>query len=177
MKRPVLWLACVLLFSCLSTSARAGDTVSVAKILGPDLIQLEDGTKIGLLGIATPKSRAVTKQDCIDHLSSLINGKTVVLVADTLGVDKKGKTLQRYVYLDGTLINMRMISDGYAAPSKTSHSLKADSATAFANAKSSQRGAHATEKSTAEQCTAKTQKGTRCKRYTTNLSGKCWQHE
>ncbi|MEZ4784894.1 MAG: thermonuclease family protein [Candidatus Kapaibacterium sp.] len=78
------------------------------------------------LASASAKSRAVTKQDCIEHLSNLIKGKTVVLEADTLVVDKNGKTLQRYVYLDGTLINMRMISDGYAAPSKTSHSLKAE---------------------------------------------------
>ena len=175
--RPVLWLACVLLFSCLSTFAQSGETVKVAAVLGTDLIQLEDGTKVGLLGITTPQSRAITKQDCIDHLSLLIKGKTVRLVADTLVPDKEGKTPQRYVYLDDKLINLRMISDGYAAPSKTSHSFKEDFATAYANAKSSQRGAHATEKSTAEQCPATTQQGTQCQRYTTNLSGKCWQLE
>jgi hypothetical protein len=33
-----------------------------------------------------------------------------------------------------------------------------------------------TKKSTASRCTARTQKGTQCKRRTKNASGRCWQH-
>ena len=175
--RPALWLMLAVLFSGMSAFAQTGDTVHVSDVISVDLIQLDDGTKIGLLGITTPKSRAVTKQDCIEHLSSLLKGKTVVLVADTTLTDKAGKTLQRYVYLNGQLINKQMILDGYAKPSNTVHALKDSFATAYTESKSAQRGAHATEKSTAEQCTATTKKGTQCKRMTTNLSGKCWQHE
>ncbi|MDP4207461.1 MAG: hypothetical protein Q8928_01475 [Bacteroidota bacterium] len=32
-------------------------------------------------------------------------------------------------------------------------------------------------KAQAQQCTATTQKGTRCKRTTTNANGRCWQHQ
>ena len=175
--KHLVWYAFILLFSTLPLFSQAGDTVKVAKVLGTDVIQLEDGTKIGLLGIATPQSRAITKQDCIDHLTNLIEGEMVVLVADTAVTDKQGKMLQRLIYLGSTLINERMIADGYAKPSNTKHSLQDAFKAAYNQAKASQLGAHATERSTSVQCSGITQKGSQCKRYTTNLSGKCWQHE
>lgn len=155
----------------------AADTVVVKSVTGGTAFTTQDGRTITLLGILTPKSQAISAADAKEHLAEMIEGKTVVLVADSLAPADTKKARLRYVYSGGTLVNLAMIEQGYAAPSKTGHSMAETFREAHAEAKSSARGAYATERSSAVQCSATTKKGTQCKRMTTSLSGKCWQHE
>ncbi len=152
------------------------DTVTVATVVAVDAFVDADGTRWGLLGITTPKSRAVSRTDCVSYLRTMILGETVVLLRDTAIADRPGKTPQRLVYLGDELVNLTMIADGFASPSRTMHSLASSFVSASAEAKSAGHGAHAREKSTAEQCSGRTKKGHRCRRMTTDLSGRCWQH-
>ncbi len=149
----------------------AADTVIVKSVTGGTAFTAQDGRTI------TPKSQAISAADAKEHLAEMIEGKTVVLVADSLAPADTKKARLRYVYSGGTLVNLAMIEQGYAAPSKTGHSMAETFREAHAEAKSSARGAYATERSSAVQCSATTKKGTQCKRMTTSLSGKCWQHE
>jgi len=75
-------------------------------------------------------------------------------------------------------------SQGYTAcsvcrPSSTMTSDKASSSTGTTKKASTSTQTQTQIKSTgaASQCTATTKKGTRCKRTTTDPSGKCWQHQ
>lgn len=169
------------LICCVSNPVSAqtgeGDTVVVRKVTGVDTFVDESGTTYGLLGIKTPRSQAVSKSDCIDHLEGLIVGKTVVVVRDTTVAEKEGKTPQRLVYLGNNLVNLNMIKEGFAVPSSTDHQLARTFESAYKEAKEAGSGAHATERSSAIQCQGTTNSGRQCRRMTTNLSGKCWQHE
>ena len=189
MRRPSLLLA-VTLFVLGTVNVTAADTLRVARVTGVDSFVLEDGSTIGLLGITKPDGKGVTTAACVEHLRGLIEGKDVVIVADTTVQDVEGKTLQRLVYLNGGLINLQMISDGYARPSSTPHQLSGSFAAAHSTARSSGIGAWSvqespspritptseSESSTSQQCSGTTQRGTRCKRMTTDGSGRCWQH-
>ena len=186
MRRSALLLATVLCILFSTSPLFAADTVRVARVTGVDSFTLDDGTTIGLLGITKPDGKGATTEECIEHLRGLIEGKQVILERDTTVVDTEGKAPQRLVFLDGTLINLQMISDGYARPSSTPHQLTAGFAAAHATARSAGVGAwarpttHTTEshssESTSRQCSGTTKKGTRCKRMTTDGSGRCWQH-
>lgn len=162
-----------------STQAAASvpDTVVVKKVTSGTTFTTDDDRTITLLGVSIPKSQAITAADARKHLAELIEGKTVVLAIDSLAPADTKKTALRHVYSGSTLINLKMLEDGYAAASGTKHSLAKTFSEAHDAAKSAHRGAHATERSESVQCSATTKKGTRCKRTTTNLSGRCWQHE
>lgn len=179
---------CLLLLALIAESAIAADTVRVTRVTGVDVFETDDGRTIGLLGITSPNARQTTITTCTAHLKSLIEGKVVVLVADTTVEDVEGKTPQRLVYLGSTLVNLQMISDGYARPSSTQHLLAGSFSTAHATARSSQVGTYkptskatnppssSTRESSASQCTGRTKSGRRCRRMTTSSSGRCWQH-
>lgn len=153
------------------------DTVQVKSVTSGITFTTTDGRTITLLGLAVPKSQAVSASDAKEHLAEMIQGKTVVLTLDTLAPADTKKTKLRYVSSGSTSVNLTMVEEGYATPSATKHSLADAFREAHAEAQGAQRGAHATERSSAVQCSGITKKGTQCKRMTTSLSGKCWQHE
>jgi len=160
------------------SSARSQDTVTVKKVLSGTTFQTTTGEKIALLGLGVPTSRAIDAEDVKEHLATLLEGKTVVLVADSLaGPGKKGTKL-RYVYLGDNLVNLQLVREGYATSSrKPAHSMITDFQSVEKEAKANQVGAYATEKPYEVQCSAITRKGTQCSRMTRSLSGRCWQHE
>ncbi len=159
----------------------AQDTVTVAKVIDGRTFTTTSGLTIVLLGVDLPrKKQAIDPGDAQEQLQKTIGGQQVVLVADTLSSQKaaKGNTLPRYVYHGEQLVNLFMIYYGYGnVASKPNHALLKEFKDAEAAARAKQMGAWAKERSSATRCTATTQKGTQCKRMTTNLSGKCWQHE
>jgi endonuclease YncB( thermonuclease family) len=158
----------------LSITASAQDTVVVKKVTSATSITLASGETITLLGLGLPKSQAITAEDARAHLASLVEGSTVTLVVDSTAGSGKG----RLVYLNGDLVNLAMISDGFAtATAKPAHAKLAEFRAAESDAHARQTGAWATERSTAVQCSGTTQKGDRCKRMTTSFNGKCWQHQ
>lgn len=160
-----------------STQAPQPDTVLVQEVTSGTTFKTADGTTFTLLGLAIPTSKAVSANEAKEHLATMIEGKSVVLLTDTLAPADTRKSKLRFVYLGSTFVNLRMIEEGYATTTKANHSFSASFAEALTTARSSNRGAHATERSTAVQCSGTTQKGARCKRTTTNLNGRCWQHQ
>lgn len=161
----------------LATPILAQDTVEVGKVTSGTTFTTSTGEKIILLGVGTPKSAVVDAEDIRTHLAILIEGQTVVLVADSLLPVRKG-TRHCWVYAGGELINLRMVASGYASALKTpKHSKLAELMAAEKEARAEQSGAWSTERSSAVQCSGTTKKGSRCLRMTTNPSGKCWQHE
>lgn len=173
----VLFLLPMFIYAQDSTRAAVPDTVLVKSVTGGTTFTTDDGRTITLLGLTVPKSRAMSASDAKEHLAEMIQGETVVLTADSLAPADTKKSVLRYVYNGSTLVNLAMIADGYGAPSTTKHSMGGTFKETHDDAKTAHRGAYATERSTAVQCSATTKKGTQCSRMTTNLSGRCWQHE
>lgn len=98
-------------------------SLQVKRVIDGDTIELEDGRKVRYIGINTPESvdprRGV---QCFGKEASafnreLVEGKVVRLEKDVSETDKYGRLL-RFVYLeDGTFVNERLVSEGYAAAS------------------------------------------------------------
>jgi len=177
MKRSLLPIALfLLLVSSLHLSAQ--DTATVGRVIDGTSFTTGDGRTIKLLGLVPPISRAVTGEECRQHLADLLApGSQVILLRDS-SIPDNGTILQRYVESVGESVNRRMLLDGYAAAADAPRSVKAEE---FARAERSARidklGAWSNERATAVQCSGTTQKGARCQRTTTSLSGRCWQHE
>lgn len=124
----------------------AGDDRTVKTVLDGDSFEIQDGTKIRLIGIDAPD---VETSDCFSaeatsHLKELLPAeKSVRLVYDTTKTDRFGRTLA-YVYrpTDGLLVNVAMVRDGFAIPvtggSNTAHA--DEIATAATEAKDAKRG-------------------------------------
>jgi endonuclease YncB( thermonuclease family) len=114
-----VWLSAILaLASTVSSSVSAQERATVAKILDHSTIVVSKNEKITLIGVDTPPTGAFTVRDAKDHLDDLLRGKEVMLVADPNVADPKGSKA-RYVYLNGDLINQRVISEGFAAVRRT----------------------------------------------------------
>jgi micrococcal nuclease len=117
------------------TSNRDKEYVIVSKVVDGDTFKLSNGEKVRLLGIDTPEYYESDKLDrdaetsgldkktirklgklASDYVRNFVEGKKVYLVKEPYydDRDKYGRLL-RWVYLeDGTFINGKIISDGYA---------------------------------------------------------------
>ena len=98
-------------------------SIQVKRVIDGDTIELEDGRKVRYIGINTPESVDPRRSaQCFGTEASafnreLVEGKTVRLEKDVSDTDKYGRLL-RFVYLpDGTFVNERLVSEGYAAAS------------------------------------------------------------
>lgn len=174
--RSILLSAALLLLTSLGLCAQ--DTVTVRKVIDGTSFTTDDGRTVRLLGVTLPISRAVTVDDCRQHLADLLApGVPVRILIDSL-VPSHGTALLCHVEVAGELVNRRMLLDGYAAASNAPrHSLSDEFAKAEKSARTDKLGAWSSERATAVQCSGTTQSGNRCKRMTTSLSGRCWQHE
>ena len=87
----------------------------VVDITDGDTFQLDDGSKVRMIGINAPEKKDIAGFESKNHLTELILNKEVVLKNDELSsdVDRYGRKL-RYVYLDNVNVNLKMILDGYA---------------------------------------------------------------
>jgi endonuclease YncB( thermonuclease family) len=94
-------------------SAFSQERVTVSKVLDHSTILVSKNEKITLIGIGKPPTGAFTVRDAKDHLDEILRGKEVMLVADPNVPDAKGSKA-RYVYLNGDLVNQRLISEGFA---------------------------------------------------------------
>lgn len=108
-----------------STSRIPGDLVNVVSVTDGDTIKVQIGTQtktIRFIGIDTPETKDPRKpvqcfgQEASNKMKELVENKQVIIESDTSQgeLDKYGRLL-RYVFLpDGTNVNLKMISDGYA---------------------------------------------------------------
>lgn len=87
---------------------------TVAKVIDGDTIKLENGDTIRYIGINAPEMPAKCfAQEATNYNNQLVVGKTVTLEKDVSETDKYGRLL-RYVYVNGEMINEKLIRDGYA---------------------------------------------------------------
>ena len=109
------------------TSKNAGNqknqTYKVLKVVDGDTIQIDyNGTKekVRLIGIDTPESvhpdEAKNNENgkiASEYTKKLLTDKSVSLELDVQERDKYGRILA-YVYLDGEMVNKKLLADGYA---------------------------------------------------------------
>lgn len=87
----------------------------VSRIIDGDTFEIASGEKIRMIGINAPEISDLHGVEAKQHLSELISGKNVKLVSDTKSNDRdRYSRILRYVFVDGTDINKKMIEDGHA---------------------------------------------------------------
>ena len=101
----------------------SSDTYEVLRVVDGDTIQINyNGTKekVRMIGIDTPESvhpdenkNSDNGKIASDYTKELLTGKFVALEFDIQERDKYGRFLA-YVYLDGEMINKKLLHDGYA---------------------------------------------------------------
>lgn len=100
----------------------AEEPAIVRRVVDGDTVELESGEKVRYIGVNTPETVDPRKavqcfgREASEFNKNLVAGKTVHLVRDVSDRDRYGRLL-RYVYLeDGTFVNMKLITEGYARP-------------------------------------------------------------
>jgi endonuclease YncB( thermonuclease family) len=79
-----------------------GQDFKVVRVIDGDTFIIEGGERVRMIGI--------------DHLKALIQNKHVKLIKGVVTANKDYfKRLLRYVYIDSTDINLKMIEDGFAS--------------------------------------------------------------
>lgn len=93
--------------------------VRVIRVVDGDTIEIEGGERVRYIGIDTPETVDPRKTvqcfgvEASAKNKSLVEGKSVRLEGDVTDRDKYGRLL-RYVWLDERLINLELVSEGYA---------------------------------------------------------------
>ncbi len=109
MKQSLLIILTLLTFVCFGTPTK------VARIIDGDTFETETGEKVRLIGINAPEITDIFGEEAKTHLSQLIEGQTVDLIADNTSNDRdRYNRLLRYVVLNAVDINKQMVLDGYA---------------------------------------------------------------
>ena len=118
MRVPVAALLAILSLSGCSGGDGDGGAkkYTVAEVLDGDTIDLENGTRVRLLGIDAPERSSPAEcygVDAFNHLSSLIGASKVTLEYDLETEDAFGRDLA-YVYAGDVHLNAKMLQDGAA---------------------------------------------------------------
>lgn len=96
----------------------------VIRVVDGDTIEIEggngapSGVKVRLIGIDTPELNKTGVTGCFgresyDYANKLLTGQTIRLEKDVSETDRYGRLL-RFIYLDNTFINDKLVRDGYA---------------------------------------------------------------
>tara|TARA_Y100000310_G_C20647480_1_gene797454 strand:+ start:256 stop:774 length:519 start_codon:yes stop_codon:yes gene_type:complete len=85
----------------------------VTNVIDGDTLDIETGERIRLSGINTPETGDCYSQKAKDALSQLTLNKYIYLERDIQNKGKYGRLL-RYIYLNNTMINAFLVSEGYA---------------------------------------------------------------
>nr|QNO42679.1 hypothetical protein GKPKHNMI_00001 [Methanosarcinales archaeon ANME-2c ERB4] len=86
---------------------------TVARVIDGDTIELEDGTRVRLLGIDTAEKGEPTYEHAKQKLEELVLNKEVYLESGVEDQDHYGRSL-RYVFRNNENINLKMVKEGYA---------------------------------------------------------------
>ena len=93
----------------------SSQTAKVTHVSDGDSFIIATHERVRMIGINAPERGDKFGPESRDHLARLIRGKSVTLESDPLTDDRdRHGRLLRFVSLDGTDINRRMIADGYA---------------------------------------------------------------
>jgi endonuclease YncB( thermonuclease family) len=122
-----VWLVAILLLSVpVGSTLFAQERVTVSKVLDHSTIVTSRNEKLTLIGVDKPPTGAFTVRDAKDHLDEILRGKEVMLEADAVVREGKGAKA-RYVYLNGDLVNQRLISEGFAGVARGTEFSKIES--------------------------------------------------
>lgn len=100
-------------------SAGQAQARAVQRVVDGDTVRLSGGDSVRLIGINAPElhhprlGAQPGGQEAKDHLQDMVEGKDLRLEYDVERYDRYGRTLA-YLWLDGKLVNLQMVSDGYA---------------------------------------------------------------
>ena len=89
--------------------------IVVSEVIDGDTVKLSNGEFVRLLGINAPEKGQKFYEEAKYKLSKLLKNKKIILESDARDRDYYGRLL-RYVFVDGTLINVEMVREGYAKP-------------------------------------------------------------
>ena len=89
------------------------ETVTIAKVVDGDTVELTDGRRVRYIGMNTPERDQPYYKDASDANRQLVNGKSVQLELDVEPIDKYGRTLG-YIWVDGTMANLEIVRRGFA---------------------------------------------------------------
>lgn len=95
--------------------------VPVKRVINGDSIELDDGTIVRYIGIDAPDSENRHEKGQVGNAAwlankALVQGKEVTIEYDVEPKDPRGRDLA-WVYVNGELVNARMVKDGHAVVS------------------------------------------------------------
>jgi hypothetical protein len=98
------------------TTTTAVVTISIARVVDGDTVDLSTGERVRLIGIDTPETGQCGYREATDRLVALVTGQPVTLEAGTRdNLDKYGRLL-RYVLVNGVDSGGVLVSEGLAVP-------------------------------------------------------------
>lgn len=89
------------------------ETVTVARVVDGDTIELTNGRRVRYLGMNTPERGQPFYEEATEVNRRLVEGKSVQLERDVESFDQYGRILA-YVWVDGVMANREIVSQGYA---------------------------------------------------------------
>ena len=93
-----------------------GQDFKVVRVIDGDTFIIEGGERVRMIGIDAPELKDLYGVESKNHLKALIQNKHVKLIKGVVTANKDYfKRLLRYVYIDSTDINLKMIEDGFAS--------------------------------------------------------------
>jgi len=95
------------------TNAQKEKTFNVTNVIDGDTVEIGTREKVRLLGINAPEENEHYFKDAKDRLVKLVGGKLVKLESGSEDKDRYGRLL-RYIFIDGTFVNLQMVEEGYA---------------------------------------------------------------
>ena len=112
----ILWLVLVLV-ACSSSSSNTVPAEVVNVVDGDTIDVLIDGQEFRLryIGMDTPERGQIGFAEATAANVALVAGETVTLEKDISETDRFGRLL-RYVYVNGEMVNMTLVEEGYAIP-------------------------------------------------------------
>jgi len=113
MRIILLSLVIILLSGCTDKKSDFEGPFSVSRVIDGDTLVLRDSQKIRLSGINAPEKGECYYEEASKRLESLVLEGDIFLEMDKTDTDKYRREL-RYVYREGALINLMMVSEGYA---------------------------------------------------------------
>ena len=89
------------------------DTARVDRVIDGDTLDLDDGTRVRLIGINTPERGQPYYDDATNFLRNRVENEIVGIEYDVEVTDQFDRTLA-YIWLDDNLINVEVLLNGYA---------------------------------------------------------------
>lgn len=94
-------------------ASKRQETVTVARVIDGDTLELANSKHIRLIGIDSPEKGQQYYTESTDALKKMTEGRTVILEGDVSNTDGRGRLL-RYVFVGDMFVNLEMVRQGYA---------------------------------------------------------------